>query len=118
MVRHPTLDIEDVSGEFLSHLLEKQLSFSREATSLKQGGNKEFFLESKTTLLRRLLEMHQVFSQCSPSGGSQEKTGTTWKRSGQLLGSHEILRRPEMKYKKDLVQQSWMGSLQNLWHSQ
>ena len=47
-----------------------------------------------------------------------EKIGTTWKRSGQLLGSHGILRRPEMKYQKDLVQQSWMGNLQNLWHSQ
>ena len=85
---------------------------------MKQGGNKEFFLESKITPLRRLLEMHQVFSPCSPSGGSQEMRGTTWKRSGQLPGSYGILRRPEMKYQKDFVQQSWMGNLQNPWHSQ
>ena len=53
-----TPDTEDVSGEFLSHLLERQLSFSREATSLKQGGSKVFFWESRTTPPRRLLEMH------------------------------------------------------------
>ena len=28
---------------------------------------------------RRLLEMYQVFSPCSPSEGSQEQTGITWK---------------------------------------
>ena len=65
MVRHPTLDIEDVSGDFLSRLLERQLGFSREATSLQQGGNNVFFLESRTTPPRRLLEMHHEFSPCS-----------------------------------------------------
>ena len=82
-VRHLTPDTEVVSGEFLFHHLERQLSFSREATSSNQGGNKVFFLESRTTQLRRLLEMDPVFSPCNLSEGSLETTSTTWRFSSQ-----------------------------------
>ena len=79
MVRHLTPDTEVVSGEFLSHHLEGQSSFSREATSSSQGGNKVFFLESRATPLRRLLEMDPVFSPCNLSEGSLERTSTIWR---------------------------------------
>ena len=79
MVRHLSPDTEVVSGEFLFHHLERQSSFLREATSSNQGGNKVFFSGSRTTPLRRLLEMDPVFSPCNLSEGSLEMTNTTWR---------------------------------------
>ena len=62
--RHGTLDTVVVSGECHSHRLEKQSGFSKEVISLKQDGTKEIPFESKTIPLRKLWEMHQVFSLC------------------------------------------------------
>ena len=53
MGKHRALDTVVVSGECQYHHLERQLSFSKEVTSLKQDGTKEFVLESKTIPLRR-----------------------------------------------------------------
>ena len=70
-----------------------------------QGGSKAFFLESRTTPLRRLLEMDPVFSPYNLSEGSLEMTSTTWRFFSQWLGSLGILRRQETMFRKDLVQQ-------------
>ena len=55
MVRHLTPDTEVVSGEFLFHHLERQSSFSREATSSSQGGSKAFFLEVKDNTTEKIV---------------------------------------------------------------
>ena len=48
MGRHRTLDTVVASGERHYHCLEKQLSFSKEVTSLKHDGTKESFFKDNT----------------------------------------------------------------------